>query len=446
MTVEAGTPETYQSLIEHLPGPADGESLPWLKAIRQKAFERFRQIHFPTRKLENWKYTPLDRILKAPFVPLPQSPSEVSDEHVFDKYNLVKEGERRIVFINGIPSERYSLGTPLPAGVILEDLGSVLRRDPEKVRPYLAPHPESEANAFAAVNTFSFQKGFFLWVPPGTEVPLPVHLVFAGVGRPQGPPAFCPRVLVVLGEGARLQWITSYISISREPYFLNGVLEIYLGKGSRMEWTVVQRQAAGVSHVSTARCFLEESSSLRRVAFLRGGDVSHYETQIHLRGENASNEDFGLAVLKGDSRVSQIIDVHHERSHGRTRQLYKNILADQSQAEFNSLVHVYRGTRGSDSDQLNRNLILSEGGRAWSRPQLQIDADDVQATHGSATGQLDARELFYLQSRGLDLALARFVLTYGFAEEILEKMKPDSIRWQLELLVRQQIEAMVGPK
>ena len=170
--------------------------------------------------------------------------------------------------------------------------------------------------------------------------------------------------------------------------------------------------------------------------------MSHHELTVDYQGEGACSEDFGLSILRGQSHVSQIFNVRHQNSHCRTRQLYKNILGDRAQAEFNSLVHVFTGTKGSDSDQLNRNLIVSDSARAFSRPQLKIDADDVAATHGSATGQLDERELFYLRSRGLEKTLARYVLTYGFAEEILKKIKSDSMRWQLELWVRKEIEAM----
>jgi len=123
--------------------------------------------------------------------------------------------------------------------------------------------------------------------------------------------------------------------------------------------------------------------------------------------------------------------------------VYKNILGGAAQAEFNSLVHVFRGANKSDSQQLDRNLLLSDKARAYSRPQLKIDADDVKANHGAATGQLEQNELFYLRSRGLDKDYARFILTYGFAREILDKIEPVSLREKLEGFASKAIQDMI---
>ena len=433
---------TFEENVKKIDLPQNRNADPWIRGLRQKAFSRFREIGIPTRKIEAWRHTPLERILKAPFFPEEAREAPLEDDHAFDRYNLPREGERRVVFLNGVLTERFSHAVPLGKGVVLEDLSDFLVRDAGKIRPFFSPQPEKEENGFSSLNTFRFQKGFVVFVEPGVRVDLPIHLVFAGAGIPEKAPTIYPRLLVVLGKNSSANLVTSYVSVNKAPYLVDGVHEIYLGEGALLHWTLVQRHSEQASSLLTSKCFLDAKSHLERAAFVRGGDVSHHELTVEYRGEEAGTRDFGLSVLRGRSHVSQIFTVCHQASHCVTRQLYKNILSDEAQAEFNSLVHVAAGTRGSDSDQLNRNLILSDSARAYSRPQLKIDADDVSATHGSATGQLDEHELFYLRSRGLEASLARFVLAYGFAEEILEKIKPDSMRWQLELLVRKAIEAM----
>jgi len=129
--------------------------------------------------------------------------------------------------------------------------------------------------------------------------------------------------------------------------------------------------------------------------------------------------------------------------HCTSRQHTKNILADKTQAEFTSLVHVFQDARKSDTDQLNRNLLLSDSARAFTRPQLKIDNDDVKCSHGASTGQMVGDELFYLRSRGIDKKLASYILTYSFADQILSTLPVDSIRATLEGEVHKELDRIL---
>ncbi|MDA9101209.1 Fe-S cluster assembly protein SufD [Omnitrophica bacterium] len=436
--------DNYRSRLLGLGYQMSPKAPAWLNEVQKKTFERFRKLGFPGRKSEAWKNISVERILNAPFIPCEDRSFEVDDQHVFDRYNLVKDGERRMTFLNSVYSEKYSLNQELPSGVVLEELKSVLTNNPEILHGLYGARIEAEDNVFCAVNALCFKHGIFLDVPAGKIMDAPIHLVFSGMGDKDNPPAFYPRILVRLGCESRVNLVTSYISLNREPYFMAGAAEVFLDRGAQLNWTMVQRQRRMASKVLKARCFLAAGSRLERAAFIRGGDISYDELEVFMEGPGASCRCDGLAVLAGNSQSSKVVKMHHLASHCQSRQTFKNILTDRAQGEFNSIVNVAPGTHGSDSHQMNRNLILSDEARAYSRPQLKIDADDVKASHGSATGQLNEGELFYLQSRGLSLPTAKYILTYGFAEEILEKIKPDSVRWQLELLVRKGIESMVS--
>jgi len=443
-TKEMSSRESYGDFLKAFVYKEDEKAKPWLRGIRRKAFDRFTALGLPTKKLENWKRTNFESILKTPFHPESRNLLDFRDLRDSDFSEWVETDAWRLVLLNGIYSARFSNGENLPSGVVARDLASAILEDPKGVQISLCRNPENESNPFAHLNTLSFQDGVYLYVPPGVRMERPVHLVLAGLGGKESPVVFYPRILVLLGEDAKADFVFHHISLNQGRYLMNGVAEIYVGKGAKMHWTVVQQLGMEASQFLTSKCHLAESSSLESVFFARGGDVTHNELEIIFEGENASSRLNGLSLLSGRSRVSEIVTARYAASHCVGRQVYKNIVADEAQAEFNSLVHVCSGTEGSNSDQQNRNLILSESARAHSRPQLKIDADDVQATHGSATGQLEEKELFYLQSRGLTKELARFVLTYGFAKEILEKIRPDALRQKLEDFVRQELEAMVG--
>lgn len=185
---------------------------------------------------------------------------------------------------------------------------------------------------------------------------------------------------------------------------------------------------------------LDRYSDLNYFCFVNGGKLTQIENEVFFKGEHGFATLKGLSVLSHDSEVSHRIGVHHDVGHCISRQAYKNILAGKAYASFDSLVHVAKGAIRSDSDQLNKNLILSEGAKADTRPKLQIDADDVSCTHGATIGQLQPNELFYLRSRGFSEAMARFVLSYGFAEEMLQSIEDARMKKELEAVATEEIE------
>ncbi len=191
---------------------------------------------------------------------------------------------------------------------------------------------------------------------------------------------------------------------------------------------------------------METGSRLEIVGTATGGSIIRNDIHVDLDGAEAFCPLAGLAALAGKSQAFQHVSVNHRFLNCTSRQIYKNILAGDSVAEFNSLVHVWRCAQKSDSEQLDKNLLLSENARVYSRPQLRIDNDDVRASHGAATGRLEKDELFYLQSRGFPKELARFLLIYGFAKEVLEKIRPEELRRQLEPQWETQVREIVNDK
>ncbi|MBI3313778.1 MAG: Fe-S cluster assembly protein SufD [Candidatus Omnitrophica bacterium] len=383
----------------------------WLEEIREKAYARYQTLGLPTRKMDVWKYANLEKLLRTSF-------GQISDEQVL-KYDAKN----------------------LPAGVILSDLRKALEKHSDKMKRYLGRTLNTESNSFALLNTFNFREGVFLFVPANAALAVPIEINFSGEGQEEAP-VFCPRILVILEDGAKANVTFRQTSLNGKAYFSNAVAEIYLGKGANLHWDQVDKESESAFQFFTVRAALETQSQLEMISFTSGGDITRQDTEVLLQGENASAWVGGLSLLSGHSEVANVVTVKHDHSDGISRQLFKNILSGQAQAEFTSLVHVGKGTQRSDSNQLNRNLILSDSAHAYSRPQLKIDADDVRASHGSATGQPDPNELFYLKSRGLAPETARLVLSFGFAEEVLEKIKDRNLREELERGVRKSLEGI----
>lgn len=346
-------------------------------ALRQKALDRFRQLGFPNRKLEAWKYTNLEPVLNSPF----QKEAPASESFSPEQQSLIE----------ALTEQQLAETT----------------------------------NPFEAINAFQFQR-IKLIEKPGQE-----HLEVTDVA---------PRIVIALKENAELHLVLEH----RSESLMNESILVQLGRNARLNLTSIHRNQPGALQMSTTRVWQEEGSVFERVAYHTGGTLLRSQVDVDFEGPRAECSLFGLSILDRESQAFDHLTVRHRVPECTSRQSYKNILAGKSQAEFNSMAHVFRGAQKSVSQQLDRNLLLSPEARAYSRPQLKIDADDVQCNHGAATGHLGEDDLFYLRSRGIKKAEARYLLTYGFARDILEQVKDKNLRAQLEKDAQEKIKGMTS--
>ncbi len=424
--------KSYQEVLNAPFIPAAGEPA-WLRKIRLKARERFTELGLPTRKSEAWKYLHLDSVLKNSYEPALKAN--------FVDFGAAKKdfSENRIVFFDGFLDKAMSD----LSGVAPATIATSLDADLEWAKEYLGQSVMKEENPFVLANTFLFQEGVFIHLPKNTVLEKPVHFVFYSAGGDVAP-VFYPRILIVAEAGAKADFIFDHIGLSKYSYFMNTVAEFYLDPNSNVQCLNLQREQENAIQFFSARAALQEGSRFNMVSFVDGGRMIRDEAMVDLLAPNADVSLSALSVLDGASQAFHHTRVNHKVPDCSSRQVYKNILAGKSAAEFNSLVHVWRGADRSDAEQVDRNLLLSDDARVYSRPQLKIDTDDVKASHGAATGRLEKDELFYLRSRGIDKQTARFLLTYGFAKEIVDAVRPEPLKEQIDRLIQEQIKQMIA--
>lgn len=313
--------------------------------------------------------------------------------------------QHRIVFANGVYSKENSQIGVLPEGVVLESLAS--------------------------------GKGISLSIPDKVIVDDIIHILFLSSGP------YSSDVLIRAGASTRLKVIVNDLSSGSGAYESHKNFETRLEPGACVSFYRIKRGGAGVD-TSTHRFYLKRHGDLEFFEFTEGGDITRSDCEVHFEEEHGFCSLKGLSVLDGKSQVFNRIQVFHKTPHCISRQFYKNVLAGKSKSEFNSLVQVAKGAVKSDSRQLNNNILLSDEAQASTRPKLKIDTDDVACTHGATVGQLEKEELFYLRSRGLSKEYARFLLTYGFAEEVLEGVEPAILKEELETLVKTELQKVSG--
>ena len=442
ITRENSYHEAFRKLQENQPDSPGS----WLKRLRESAMESFQELGFPSVKDEEWKYTNVAPIARIDFQPatLPAAASSGSSG-VADPVELAASGvseakDSQLVFVNGMLRSDLSSLIGLPPEVVAIDLSQAIsdERYGEIAWKHLAQQADYVANGFTALNTSFISHGVFVYIPKGVIVESPIHLLFLSDGDQT---ANFPRVLLVAEENSSATLIETYAGTQNGPYFTNAVVELVLKDGTRLEHYKVQRESARAFHVATTVADLGPNSRYDVTTITFGAELSRHDISVTMDHEGAECWVDGLYLVTTGQHADTHSLIDHRKPHCTSHQLYKGILDGKSRAVFNGKVFVRHDAQKTDAMQTNKNLLLSNEARVDTKPQLEILADDVKCAHGAAVGQIDEDELFYLETRGIHHDLARNLLTYGFAEEVIGKIKIESIRAQLDEAVLNRLNA-----
>ncbi len=416
------------SYIEAIRALHDAESpsgVNWLDRLRASAIERFAELGFPSVKDEEWKYTNVAPVARMPF----EARSSVASVELPD-FGVSEARESQLVFVNGKLRTDLSSVKALPSGVVAVNLSEAASGESgEDVRQHLARSADYVSNGFTALNTGFISDGAYIHIPKNAVVDAPIHLLFVSDGSQS---VSFPRVLIIAEENSNATVIESYLSLSEAQYFTNTVVEVELKHGARLEHYKVQREGAEAFHVATTVADLGSSATYDATTLNFGAKLSRHDIRVTMDNEGAECWVDGLYLVTDNQHTDTHSVIDHRKPHCASHQLYKGILDGKSRAVFNGKIFVRHDAQKTDAMQTNKNLLLSNEARVDTKPQLEILADDVKCAHGAAVGQIEEDEMFYLETRGIHPDLARNLLTYGFAEEVISKIKIESIKQQLD--------------
>ncbi len=378
-----------RSFEEQLAAPSGGEPA-FLGALRAAGRETFLRVRLPTLKHEDWRYTNLAPLAAQAWTPAaPARGGEVAE----------LPPAPRLVFVNGRLDPEASDLAGLPPGVRLGSLATALRERPGDLEPLLGRVVTVPDHAFAALNAALFEDGALVEIADGVALDRPIHLAFLSTAV--RPSAVHPRNLVVAGRGAQATVVEhDRIQEEDDAAFHVGLLNVRQAGGSRL---VGQSVALG--------------TQLARV-----------EARALLVSEAASCDLHGLYVGAGRQVLDHFVHVDHASPRCTSREVFKGILDGSSRGVFAGRITVREGAQKTDAGQVNSNLLLSEDATVDTKPQLEILADDVKCSHGGSVGQIREDQLFYLRSRGIGEALARALLTWAFASDMVQRVGPEEVR------------------
>lgn len=403
----------------------------WLTRLRRDAIARFGELGFPSPRDEAWRFTPVSAVIQTPFEPAPARRNGVAAGTL---RTLTFPAARRLVFVNGHVSLELSTVDVLPPGVVVGSLAEAVVTTPELVEPHLGRAVRFDEQPFAALNTAFWVDGAFVYLPAGSVLRQPIHLLFLGTGAGGAEVAF-PRSLIVAEAGSQAAIVESYVGLGDGTYFTCAVTELEVGPNAVLDHTKVQQESLAAYHIATQQLVQKRDSVFTSSFISTGGALVRTDVNGLLDGEGVDCTLNGLYLAGGRQHVDTHMLVEHAQPHGTSRELYKGILDGQARAVFNGRIYVRPGAQKTDAKQSNRNLLLSDEALVNSNPQLEIFANDVRCTHGSTVGQLDQEAIYYLRTRGIGAAAARSILTYAFASDVLSRIRVEPVRRDLEQLL-----------
>lgn len=401
----------------------------WLRAVRENGAKRFEAMRFPTHKDEEWRFTDVRPIVHGTFEPALETSYEAIDPNLLAPYLFAKEGWTELVFVDGTFAPELSHVNP-SANLHAGSLAEMALNNGAVAQQYLDKIVGDTTNIFNALNSASVSDGAVVHVRRGHAPESPVHVLYVTTENQENR-AVHPRNLVVLDATAQLTLVESYIGLTDAPYFNNAVTEMSLGDGAILNRYKVLHEGAHGYHLSSARAHQAQNTVFRSFSAFLGARIGRNELRTSLKGEGAEASLSGLYLAEGEQLVDNATGVEHASPRCTSRIRYKGVLSDTSHAVFSGSVYVHRGAQKTDSNQLNSNMLLSDKATIDTKPLLEIFADDVKCTHGATVGQPPRDQIFYFQSRGISEAMARALLTCGFAGEVVDDIAVEPLRLRL---------------
>ncbi len=403
-----------------------------IEALREAAWREFVSRGLPTTRDEDWKYTDPARIVavlgESWWTPAPQ-PAAVEAE---DWRPLAVAGleDGCFVFVNG---RLVAMPERVPEGVRATPMAGMLAEGGDAAAGLLRWDMGAPlASAFAPLNAALARSGLCLDIEPDARLDAPLYLLHVMTGGG----AVHVRHRVRLGRGARAHVIEHFTgAVETSPGLSHPLTRVHLDEGSSLTHERLLMEGARQFHVGRLEVEQQAGSRLRSASLALGGALARVEIVSRLLGERATAELNGLYLADGRAHVDHHTHVAHESPNCESRERYRGLIAGRGHAVFNGKVVVHAGADGTDASQHNANLLLSRHAEVDTKPELEIYADEVQCSHGATVGQLDATQLFYLRSRGLDEDMARNVLTFAFAEDVLSRLESVEVRRHLERAV-----------
>lgn len=395
--------------------PTNGDA--WSTPLRRQAQARFVEIGLPGPRDESWRHLSLKALTRHPW-PVLDAPGEI-DPATLDSFAIPDLDAVRVVLLDGFLAPGLSDLGALPEGLEILELHEALSAHRELLEPLLSRDGSEGATSFEALNAAWCRGGVVVQAQANAVIERPVHLLHVSTRTEQAAVTH-PRIVLRGERSSQFSVIEDHVCLDGSEAFVNLSLGVSLAENAHLRHVKLVRTGARHIHFSSTRSEQARDSHWFNVAVTLDGQLVRNDIRAHLQGSGSEVTLNGLVVLDAEQAVDNHSWIHHDTTQTRSHQQIRNVLDGHSRAVFAGRVVVAEGASGTDAQQHNANLLLSDTAQVNMLPQLEIYNDDVKASHGATLGQLDQDGLFYLRSRGIDESHARGLLTFAFANAVVE--------------------------
>ncbi len=390
-----------------------------IRNIRNKAIEQFETVGFPTKSIEEWKYTSLKDVLKKDYKLI--NPLNEVDTKLVKPYLLKGTETYKLVFLNGVFQPQISETSH--DGMDICILSSAMQNTKYKLFfDHYFNTIASKTDGLTSLNTAFVQEGAFIHIPKSVVVSKPIEILYLTTGN-DAEILSQPRNLVIVDENAYVQIVEKHQSLTSQNTLTNAVTEIFANKRSIVEWYKVQNDTSNASLIDSTYIRQDKESVVSTFTFSLGGALVRNNLHFYHEGEHITSNLNGITLLNGTQHVDHQTNIYHQQPNCESHELYKSIFDEQSTGVFNGKVLVSKEAQKTDAYQQNDNILLTDEASINTKPQLEIFADDVKCSHGCTVGQLDKNALFYMRQRGIPAKEAQALLLYAFMDEVVNRVK-----------------------
>lgn len=402
---------------------------------REESFASFEKLGFPESSNEDYRNCDMNELLSYDYgMNLNRVYMQVNPHDVFscDVPNL----STKLFFIVNDQFYKGDKAIDLPEGVLCGSLNEFGRTHKKLLEPYFSKLSQNSSDGMVPFNTCFAQDGLIVYVPANVSIEKPLQLIQVLHGHEDM--MVQRRILVVLEDGAHARLLFCDHSLSSQRFFANQVSEIFLGKGASLEYYELEMGHSSTTRVSNTFASLESDSNLLHNGITLSNGFTRNNINVRFNGEHSQINMSGLALGDQNQLIDNHLFIDHAIPNCTSNELYKYVLDGSSRGIFGGRVLVRKDAQKTLAYQSNKNLCSTREARMFSKPQLEIYADDVKCSHGSATGQIDENKLFYLRSRGISESEARLLLKYAFTSDVIDRISLEPLRDRMRLLVEKR--------
>ncbi|MGJ8744209.1 Fe-S cluster assembly protein SufD [Polaribacter sp.] len=408
--------------------------------IRSKAFQNFEALGFPTKKLEAWKYTSLNSVLKQDYSIFPNKANNIELADV-KQYFIHDIDTYKIVFVDGKYSSFLSETTHDTVDVCLMSAALTKPQYKATIENYF--NKIAKQDNLTSLNTAFANEGAYINIPKNVEVKKPIQVINFTTGS-EAATMLQPRNLIVVGENAHVQIIERHQSLTSNPVLTNSVTEIFADKRAFVDYYKIQNDDSNASLVDNTFVDQKSNSVVSVHTFSFGGNITRNNLNFYQKGEYIDSILKGITIIEGKQHVDHHTLVHHIEPNCESHQDYKGIYDERSTGVFNGKVIVNKEAQKTNAYQQNNNVLVSDKATINAKPQLEIFADDVKCSHGCTIGQLDDEALFYMQQRGIPKKEGKALLMFAFANTVLESVKIPEVKQRITKLIAEKLNVNIG--